>query len=86
MEHNIENGGYTQEQIDKFVVRQPYETASMIADRRRVFFLVLRATNDINRAIVLANIHNNMKYLKCKYPAGLTQQLDEFMNRGIQND
>jgi hypothetical protein len=54
----------------------------MNADRRRVFFLVLRATNDLNRAIVLANIHNNMKYLRCQYPAGLTQQLEEFMNGG----
>ena len=82
MEHNIQNGGYSQEQVDRFIAKQPYETASMNADRRRVFFLVLRATNDLNRAIVLANIHNNMKYLRCQYPAGLTQQLEEFMNGG----
>ena len=84
MDHTSNSGSYTQEQVDRFVAKQPYETASMIADRKRVFFRVLRATNDINQAIVLANIHNNMKYLRCKYPAGLTQQLERFMSGGAQ--
>ena len=39
----------------------------MNLERRKVFFLVLRETNNVEKAIVLANIHVNIKYLQCTY-------------------
>ena len=42
-------------------------------ERKKVFHLVLHQTGDVEKAIVFANIHNNMKYLRCTYPDKLIQ-------------
>jgi hypothetical protein len=51
---------------------RPYETAEMNKERRKVFFIVLGITKDIDQAVMFSNININMKYLKCKYPLELT--------------
>ena len=58
---------------------RPYETAEMNSERRKVFFIVYRQTQNIDQAILFANIRVNMKYLKCKYHTDLTSQLEQFL-------
>ena len=58
---------------------RPYETAEMNNERRKVFFVVYKISGSIDQGIMFANISVNMKYLKCKYPEQLTNQLEQYL-------
>ena len=79
---DIEDGSPKDQQMKEYTRMLPYETTTMNLERKKVFHLVMHETADIEKAIVLANIHNNIKYLGCTYPAELTDELEDIMVRG----
>ena len=64
--------------IDEYVRLRPEETTEMNLERRRVFFLVLKQSGNVDEATTMANININIKYLKCTYPPHLTEQLSRY--------
>jgi hypothetical protein len=65
--------------IAEYVSLRHYETTEMNLERRRVFFLILNRTGNMDEAITFANININMKYLRCKYKFELTEKLKEYL-------
>jgi hypothetical protein len=67
------------ERIEEYVAMRAYETREMNLERRRIFFLILGRTANIDEAITYANVNVNMKYLKCKYRPEITDRLQKYM-------
>ncbi len=67
------------ERIDQYVAMRAYETREMNLERRRIFFLILGKTGNVDEAITYANVNVNMKYLKCKYRPEITARLQQYM-------
>jgi hypothetical protein len=66
--------------ISEYVALRAYETSEMNLERRRVFFLILNRTGNIDEAITFANINVNIKYLHCKYKPDLIVKLNSHLS------
>jgi hypothetical protein len=55
--------------ISEYLKLKAHETDEINIERRKIFYLIYRKTNNVDEAITYANINVNIKYLKCKYPS-----------------
>lgn len=65
--------------ISEYIAMRAYETSEMNLERRRIFFLVLNITGNMNEATTYANVNINMKYLKCKYRPEVMKKLETYL-------